>query len=424
MILFPWTVSQFDLPVDPMLIKKPRSLPPLDTPLEITEIAEPILPEHFVDNGTHLSLDVHRPGDAPPKIDRLMDRVNMITSEEAEIQKQLAADEDFCSQALRPIITGGLERGLTINTSVADDTDFESDALAETEEVVRFARASNYVKAVSPKEVQCITLTPSAERSTRRVKGKANKTGLMASSGTGSGKTLNGPLTPVVEIQQPNGKPPISDFREAIDTEIGSSDDETLPTIVAKSKIFQQTTFDKHSSALSSPRPLSSHSKNRSSSSLTRPNCTESRKNSYSSSVQNAPSTPSTLSDRPGRMRVWTPSEGVDDLRPSSSMSRIVPRPIHTSGSMASQNSPGLKSFMTWPSDSGKRSDVDDASSLRSERLLHRSKTRDEKERSFEELIQSGGTIVCTLTPDEIRGIEVVSRLSSIEDKLTVCQVA
>jgi len=408
MILFPWTVSQFDLPVDPMLIQRPRSLPPLDTPIEIVETAEPIVREHvLVDSSTDLSLDVHRPEDARSKIDKLMDRINMITLEQAELQKQLAAEEDFRSQVPGPpetTITGALERGLTINTSIVDETDFESDAPAEIEEVVRFARASNYVKAVSPKEIQCITLTPSAGRSKRRVKGKTSKNSLAEPSGTGGDRTLGGPLTPVSEIQKPNEEPPISDFREAIDTAMGSSDDETLPTPVAKSKILKQITPDGPSSAPSSPRSPSSHYKNPSSSSSTRPDCIEGRKNSCSSSIQNAPSTPSTLSDR---VRVRTSSGGADDLRPSSSMSRIVPRPIHTSGSMASQNSHGLKSFMTWPGDSGKRSDVDDASSLRSERLLHRSKTRDEKERSFEELIQSGGTIVCTLTPDEIRGIEV-----------------
>ncbi|KAF8458122.1 hypothetical protein BGX38DRAFT_1265410 [Terfezia claveryi] len=407
MILFPWTVSQFDLPVDPMLIQRPRSLPPLDTPLEIVEIAELIVPEHvLVGSSTDLSLDVHQPQDAQSKIDKLMDRIKLITLEQAELRKQLAANEDLHSRP-ETNITGALERSLTVNTSIEDDTDFESDAPAEIEEVVRFVRASNYVKAVSPKEIQCITLTPSAGRFKRRVKGKTGKSSLTESNGGGSVKTLNGPLTPVSEFQKLNGEPPISDFREAIDTAMGSSGDETSPTPVGKSKIFRKIPSDGLSSAPSSPRPPSSHSKNPSSSISTRPNCTEGRKNSYSSSIQNSPSTPSTFSDHSGRVRVRTSSGGADDLRPSSSMSRIIPRPIHSSSSIASQISHGLRSFMTWPGNSGKRSDVDDASSLRSERLLHRSKTRDEKERSFEELIQSGGTIVCTLTPDEIRGIEL-----------------
>ena len=407
MILFPWTVSQIDLSTGPILITRPRSLPPLDTPLEIVEITESTVPEHvLVDSSTDLSPGAHQPEDAQSRIDELMDRINMIALEQAELQKQLAV-EDLRSQVLGPpetTTTGASERGITINTSVADDTEFESDAPAEIE-VVRFARASNYVKAVSPKEIQCITLTPNVGRFKRRVKGKTCKS--TESSRTGSDKTLIGSLTPVAEIQQSNEEPPISDFREEIDTAMGSSDDETLPTPAAKSKAFKQVTPDRLSSVPSSPRPPSWHSKNPSSSSSTRPDCIEGRKNSYSSSIQNAPSTPSTLSDRSCWMRVRTSSGGADDLRPSSSMSRIVPRPIHTSGSMTSQNSHGLKSFMAWPGDSGKRSDVDDASSLRSERLLHHSKTRDEKERSFEELIQSGGTIVCTLTPDEIRGIEV-----------------
>lgn len=406
LILFPWTVPQFDLPVDPMLIQRPRSLPPLATPLEIVEIAELIVPEHvLVGSSTDLALDVHHPEDARSKIDKLMDRIKLITLEQAELQKQLAADDLHSPPEIT--VTGALERVLTVNTSIGDDTDFESDAPAEIEEVVRFVRTSNYMKAVSPKEIQCITVTPSAGRFKRRVKGKTGKSSSTESNGTGSVKTLNGPLTPVSEFQMPNGEPPISDFREAIDTAMGSSDDETLPTPVGKPKIFKEIPSDGLSSAPSSPRPPSLHSKNPSSSSSTRPDCTEVRKNSYSSSIQNDPSTPSTFSDRSGRVRVRTSSGGADDLRPSSSMSRIIPRPIHTSSSMASQNSHGLKSFMTWAGDSGKRSDVDDASSLRSERLLHRSKTRDEKERSFEELIQSGGTIVCTLTPDEIRGMEL-----------------
>lgn len=417
MIMFPWAISS-QLEADSMPSKRPHSLPALDAPLEILDaevMEDPFLSEDIlIDSSIDLSLDIHRPEDARTKIDKLMDRINMITSEQAEFQKHLAAEEEFHSQVLAsPETTRAPDRGLTVVTSIADETDFESDGPGEMEEVISIARASNYVKAISPKEIQCITLVPSAGRSKRRVKGKSSKTSLKDCSGTCNGKASTGPLAPVAEACQnrekskPSVEHPISDFREVIDTALVSSDDEIAPNTAHGLKSLTQRTSSRLSPVPIAPISLSSHSKNISSSSSTRQEFLESRKNSYSSSIQNAPSTTSTTSDRSGKMRMRTSSGGADELRPSSSMSRIVPRPIHTSSSMTSQNSYGLKSFVSWPGDGSKRNDTDDTSSLRSERLLHRIKTRDEKERSFEELIQSGGTIVCTLTPDEIRGIEV-----------------
>lgn len=91
-----------------------------------------------------------------------------------------------------------------------------------------------------------------------------------------------------------------------------------------------------------------------------------------------------------------TPERG----RRSSSFSKQRP---FTSGSTSSAK---VKTFMTWQSD-GKRSSEDARSSHSSgDRHVDLSKM-DDKERSFEELIQSGGTIHCTITPDPIRNVEV-----------------
>lgn len=106
-------------------------------------------------------------------------------------------------------------------------------------------------------------------------------------------------------------------------------------------------------------------------------------------------STSSTYSERGTSVRVFTPPATPDKSRRSSSFSR----PIHTSGSTSSQTSI-LKTLVSY----GKHeSDAESRSSHNSERLT----SLDDKERSFEELISSGGTIHCTITPDPIRNMEV-----------------
>lgn len=107
--------------------------------------------------------------------------------------------------------------------------------------------------------------------------------------------------------------------------------------------------------------------------------------------------------------RVWTPPATPDKSRRSASFSKVQQRPIHTSGSGSSQTSI-LKSFVPWPNtDSAKRgkSNESDAESKSSLQGSDHFSNLDDKERSFEELISSGGTIHCTLTPDPIRNMEV-----------------
>ncbi|KAA8892742.1 hypothetical protein FN846DRAFT_1009590 [Sphaerosporella brunnea] len=121
---------------------------------------------------------------------------------------------------------------------------------------------------------------------------------------------------------------------------------------------------------------------------------------SSSASMQSIPP------ERAGNARVFTPPTTPDTSRRSSSFSKIQ-RPIHTSGSASSQASI-LKTFIPWPHDGAKyskvhhESDGESRSSHHSERLAR----HDDKERSFEELISSGGTIHCTITPDPIRNME------------------
>ncbi|KAI5817464.1 hypothetical protein BZA77DRAFT_352834 [Pyronema omphalodes] len=106
--------------------------------------------------------------------------------------------------------------------------------------------------------------------------------------------------------------------------------------------------------------------------------------------------------------RVWTPPATPDKSRRSASFSKVQQRPIHTSGSGSSQTSI-LKSFVPWPNaDSSKRgkSNESDAESKSSLQGSDHFSNLDDKERSFEELISSGGTIHCTLTPDPIRNME------------------
>ncbi|RPA78601.1 hypothetical protein BJ508DRAFT_329079 [Ascobolus immersus RN42] len=93
-----------------------------------------------------------------------------------------------------------------------------------------------------------------------------------------------------------------------------------------------------------------------------------------------------------------TPERGPERGRRSSSFSKQRP---FTAGSTHK----AVKTFMTWQSD-GKRSSEDARSSHSSGERNAELAKMDEKERSFEELIQSGGTIHCTITPDPIRNVE------------------
>jgi hypothetical protein len=122
--------------------------------------------------------------------------------------------------------------------------------------------------------------------------------------------------------------------------------------------------------------------------------------------IQSSASIRSIPSERTANARVFTPPSTPDKSRRSSSFSKIQ-RPIHTSGSASSQASI-LKTFIPWPHDGAKYTkvqepDSESRSSHHSERLTN----LDDKERSFEELISSGGTIHCTITPDPIRNMEV-----------------
>lgn len=118
--------------------------------------------------------------------------------------------------------------------------------------------------------------------------------------------------------------------------------------------------------------------------------------------------TPQTYS--PGeKVRPWTPSESS---RRSSSFSKS--RPTHTSGSGSSQGSQKVKGFMNWPNESGRTRKSEDGNSWK-----QNSANADEKERSFEELIQSGGTIHCTITPDPIRNMVRVNAFY-VQHPLTV----
>jgi len=118
-------------------------------------------------------------------------------------------------------------------------------------------------------------------------------------------------------------------------------------------------------------------------------------------------SSASSHSERGTNVRVWTPPATPDKSRRSSSFSKVQ-RPIHTSGSTSSSQASILKTFIPWPHDGGKHTRVHESDGeSRSSHYSDHLASVDDKERSFEELISSGGTIHCTITPDPIRNMEV-----------------
>ncbi|KAI5853204.1 hypothetical protein DFP73DRAFT_523235 [Morchella snyderi] len=122
--------------------------------------------------------------------------------------------------------------------------------------------------------------------------------------------------------------------------------------------------------------------------------------------IQPPGSTVSLPSER-GNVRAWTPPQTPNKSRRSSSSGKAQ-RPV-TSHSGTSQNSTKLKCLIAWPMESGKQSresDDESRSSLHSERPSTKLASLDDKERSFEELISSGDTIHCTITPDPLRRME------------------
>lgn len=108
-------------------------------------------------------------------------------------------------------------------------------------------------------------------------------------------------------------------------------------------------------------------------------------------------------------MRAWTPPQTPNKTRRSLSFG-MIPRPV-TAHSGTSQSSTKLKSLIPWAMENGKtkspESDDDSRSSLHSERPSTKLTGSGDKERSFEELISSGDTIHCTITPDPLRRMEV-----------------
>lgn len=129
--------------------------------------------------------------------------------------------------------------------------------------------------------------------------------------------------------------------------------------------------------------------------------------------IQPPGSTTSLPIDRGNGVRAWTPPHTPNKSRRSSSSGKVQ-RPV-TSHSGTSQSSAKLKSLILWPMETGKQtkvheSDDESRSSLHSERPSIKVGNLDDKERSFEELISSGDTIHCTITPDPLRRMEVCSR--------------
>lgn len=132
--------------------------------------------------------------------------------------------------------------------------------------------------------------------------------------------------------------------------------------------------------------------------------------------IQPPGSTTSLPIERGSGMRAWTPPQTPNKTRRSSSFGKIQ-RPV-TAHSGTSQSSTKLKSLISWPMENGKQtkateSDNDSRSSLHSERPSMRLVSLD-KERSFEELISSGDTIHCTITPDPLRRMEVRDKKAEI----------
>lgn len=125
--------------------------------------------------------------------------------------------------------------------------------------------------------------------------------------------------------------------------------------------------------------------------------------------IQSPGSSTSLPIDRGNGMRAWTPPQTPNKSRRSSSFGKIQ-RPV-TAHSGTSQSSTKLKSLISWPMENGRakvlESDDDSRSSLHSDRPSTRLASLDDKERSFEELISSGDTIHCTITPDPLRRMEV-----------------
>lgn len=111
-------------------------------------------------------------------------------------------------------------------------------------------------------------------------------------------------------------------------------------------------------------------------------------------------------------MRAWTPPQTPNKTRRSLSFG-MIPRPV-TAHSGTSQSSTKLKSLIAWPMENGKTKvpelDDDSRSSLHSERPSAKLAGSGDKERSFEELISSGDTIHCTITPDPLRRMEVCDK--------------
>ncbi|KAL7274261.1 hypothetical protein RUND412_002840 [Rhizina undulata] len=234
-----------------------------------------------------------------------------------------------------------------------------------------------------------------------------------ASQPVDSVKTLpsiheHGLYTREEQIKRVSGPPSTTNLRELVEAFVTSSDDDS--SIAASNK---ESLVRAHSENESS-----SHSKQLSTGSSKYSQQSD-RKNSQNIPGHPSSSSLSISSDRGAGMRIWTPPATPNKSRRSSSFSKMS-RPTHTSSSSASQASVKLKTFMTWPTETGKYgkvqdSDDDSRSSLYSEKHAQRLANMDDKERSFEELISSGGTIHCTITPDPLRNMEPSKRTPTSE---------
>ena len=416
LIILPWsTAAVFE---DLAGLKRPRSLPPLDTNFDLLQLA--ILQNaSSIDDCAEVEIGPYdTPTVAKADARELVSDV-IVTDQRVHHERAMIDESQLRRQTVTSeVVKGAMRRGQAITLTIPEHP---HEGEVEDNEI-RFAKSTRHAYPVSPKEIQCITvsgrLKEEAERSHKRgIKRKFPIRVPPINNGHEIREiraSLSGPLPIVVEnpfVEEkpvrrgsvPNTSPysrpreftgenPIRrgsvphtsarDFREAIDSAMDCSDDEAVGKEGNKVN-SRKGSFSRPTVPPPRTSPYGKH---------------------YSPSDSNwqngrRPSLPFSENEQTGKLKVRTTPPGTPP--------QAIPGPRKGLGhrSSPSTSSQKLKSFITWPSEGGKQSD--DAASIRSEKYSRRIGSMDDKERSFEELIQSGGTIHCTITPDPIRDIKV-----------------
>lgn len=415
MIQFPWQFNPaYEHLSDFALSARPRSLPPLDTTFDGFHFNS-LGDEMSKAPGEDLAVDASPvypfdPEETQAKIDQLLQRMNAVTTEQAKLQRDIQGDPEDMQTKIAGLPEAIIARAVRRGHAPSPSHDSEI-----AEEEIGLAKTTNVAQQVSRSQVQTITVVSRKKSTKSRRDAPQRRQGLYM-----------GPVGSAVDGSEDDPAGRKSPF-------LATAEKHIIEEALNPRSISQATSYesDKASTVVLADSPTLSRAENRleRADSDARSSYFGGRQRSKTASARSSPMpspsldsqytiSPTLLQRQNLRIPDSLPAPPIipaarssHETPPSSpggysSFGKIPPRAIHTSCSTHSTSSAKVKAFMSFPNESDKKRDSDDSVSIKSEKRARKLADMDERERSFEELVNSGATLHCTIaTADPTRDV-------------------